>query len=401
MNKIFSVLVLISLTVFVCSSYLIEWAVHRTTQEVAIDVSSETQTFHESLFVADLHADSLLWKRDLLQHSSVGFVDVPRLRQGNVALQAFTVVTQVPRTILSSHVDGEDLDLITLLAMSSLWPIETWQEPFKRAFYQSNKLHELEKSSGGSLRIIKTKEDLQNFIEERKENKQITAGLLGLEGFHANHVEGIDELFEAGFRMVAPTHFFDAPMGGSAHGLQKSGMSDFGEKVIARMEALNIALDLSHASPRLIDDVLTKFPQIPIIISHTGVKGTCPGDRNLSDEHIKAIAKSGGVIGIGYMKLAVCESNLQAIIDAIVYTANLVGDDHVALGSDYDGMIRAPFDTSGLAQMTQGLLNAGLSKESVEKIMGDNVRRFFMRSLPSTNIQKMTHQEGSSINFSN
>jgi membrane dipeptidase len=113
-----------------------------------------------------------------------------------------------------------------------------------------------------------------------------------------------------------------------------------------------------------------------------GVKGTCDNTRNLSDEHIKAIARTGGVIGIGYWDTAVCGTDAKAIARAIRYTADLAGVDHVGLGSDYDGAIPAPFDTSELVRITDALLAEGFSDSDIEKIMGGNVIRLLKESLP-------------------
>ena len=117
--------------------------------------------------------------------------------------------------------------------------------------------------------------------------------------------------------------------------------------------------------------------------SHGGVEGTCPGTRNLSDRHIRAIAATGGVIGIGYWDTAVCATSVTAIVKAIRYTADLVGVEHVALGSDFNGTIHAPFDVTGLAQLTEGLLGAGFSRDDIAAIMGGNVQRLLLASLPT------------------
>jgi len=99
----------------------------------------------------------------------------------------------------------------------------------------------------------------------------------------------------------------------------------------------------------VISDVL-EISTRPVVVSHTGVKGTCNNARNLSDEQLKGIAKTGGIIGIGYWETAVCGRDAKAIARAIRYTANVAGVDHVALGSDFDGAVTEPFDTTGLVK---------------------------------------------------
>ncbi|HEX8999069.1 MAG TPA: membrane dipeptidase, partial [Blastocatellia bacterium] len=133
--------------------------------------------------------------------------------------------------------------------------------------------------------------------------------------------------------------------------------------------------------PRTIDEVL-KLVTRPVIVSHTGVKGTCNNARNLSDEQLKAIGVAGGVVGIGFWDTAVCGRDAAAIAKAIRYTVDLIGIDHVALGSDFDGAIDAPFDATGMVLITDALLQAGFNEAEIRKIMGENVIRTLQFFLP-------------------
>ncbi len=164
----------------------------------------------------------------------------------------------------------------------------------------------------------------------------------------------MDRLFDAGFRITGLTHFFDNEVGGSAHGLEKGGLTPFGRQVVARLEAHGMLIDLAHASKPLIDDVLA-MARRPVLVSHTGVTGTCPGPRNLSDDHLKRIAATGGVVGIGYWDGAVCVPSVPNIVKAIRYAVDQVGVAHVALGSDFNGATRTPFDVTGLRVSTEEL----------------------------------------------
>jgi microsomal dipeptidase-like Zn-dependent dipeptidase len=112
------------------------------------------------------------------------------------------------------------------------------------------------------------------------------------------------------------------------------------------------------------------------------VVGTCPGPRNLTDAHLQRIAATGGVIGIGYWDGAVCQPDVPSIVRAIRYAVDKVGVAHVALGSDFDGATATPFDVTGLALITQGLLDAGLAQADVRAIMGGNVQRLLLEQLP-------------------
>ncbi len=345
-------------------------------------VSDKARQLHKTLLIGDLHADSLLWDRDLLKLSVRGQVDIPRLIEGNVAIQAFTVVTKTPRK-LNIEKNDDKTDNILLLALCERWPIATWTSLTERALFQAKRLHHFASNSEGKLRIIKTKTDLEGYLQDREKTPNITAGFLGIEGAHAldGKITNVDVLFDAGFRMMAPTHFFDNEIGGSAHGLERTGLTDLGKEMIKKMEAKHMIIDLAHASSKTIDDVLT-LATGPVVVSHTGVKGTCENNRNLSDEQIKNIAGKRGVIGIGYWDTAVCGKDAKAIVKAIRYVVDLVGVDYVALGSDFDGAVIVPFDTTGVVQITDALLETGFTEEEIRKIMGGNLLRVLMESLP-------------------
>ena len=344
-------------------------------------VSPRAAELHKKLFVADMHADALLWNRDLNVDSAVAQVDVPKLIRGNVSLQAFTVVTKTPRG-LNIERNTDETDNIFWLSLTQRMPWENLWSLTKRALYQAKKLHEYAANSNGKLVVIENKRDLAAFVERRK-NEQVTAGWLGIEGAHAldGKVENVDVLFDAGFRMMAPTHFFDNDIGGSAHGVEKGGLTDKGKEVIRRMESKRMVVDLAHASPKTVDDILAMATR-PVVVSHTGVKGTCDNQRNLTDDQLKRIAATGGVIGIGFWDTAVCGEDAASIARAIKYAVGVAGVEHVALGSDFDGSVKVPFDTSGEALITEALIAEGLSDDEIAKIMGGNVLKLIAENFP-------------------
>jgi len=346
--------------------------------------SERAVELHKKLLVSDMHADSLLWDRDLLDRGARGHGDIPRLIDGNVALQAFTIVTKTPY-VWKMNIERNDdrTDNITILAIAERWPTSTWSSLTQRALYQARKLQDTASRSGGKFTVIKTSAELSSYLDRRLINHQITAGFLGIEGAHAldGNLDNIDVLFDAGIRMMAPTHFFDNDIGGSAHGVEKGGLTEKGKEMIRRMEAKHMIVDVAHASAQTIDDVLAIATR-PVLVSHTGVRGTCDNQRNLSDEQLKGIARTGGVIGIGYWDTAVCGTDAKAIAKAIRYAANLIGLDHIGLGSDFDGAVVEPFDTSGLVQITDALIAEGFSDEDIGKIMGRNVLRLLIQNLP-------------------
>jgi membrane dipeptidase len=348
--------------------------------------SARAVALHRRLTIVDLHADSLLWGRDLGERSDRGHVDVPRLIEGSVAIEAFTVVTKTPRGLNILHND-DGSDMITPLAVVQGWPPRTWGRLRERALYQARRLQDTADRSEGRLTVLRTREDVGRYLERRKAEPAITAGLLGLEGAHAleGDLAAVDILFDAGFRMIAPTHFFDTEWAGSAHGVTKGGLTDRGRALVRRLEERRILLDLAHASPRTIADALAMATR-PVVVSHAGVKGTCDTVRNLSDAELRGVAATGGLVGIGFWGPrgggAVCGEDAAAIARAIRYAAGVAGIDHVGLGSDWDGAVSAPFDAAGLVELTDALLAAGFSDDDVAKVMGGSAVRLLATALP-------------------
>jgi membrane dipeptidase len=355
-------------------------SVHR---DGAKAISTAAAGLHGQLLVADLHGDTLLWNRDLLRRSEWGHIDVPRLIEGNVALQAFSVVTKTPRGI-NYQANRADTDNITLLAIAQRWPPAAWRSLVERALFQARRLHYYARQSEGKLTIIASRAELASYLAARERNREITAGWLTIEGAHAleGDLANLDRLYDAGFRMIAPSHFFDTEIGGSAHGLRKGGLTELGKKWVARMEAKRMIVDLAHASPQTIDDVLA-LARRPVFVSHTGVLATCATyNRNLSDEQLRRIAATGGVIGIGFWEFATCGKDVAAVVGAIQHALGVIGANHIALGSDWDGYVASPIDAAGVARITDALFQAGVAREDIAKIMGGNVIRLLLQLLP-------------------
>lgn len=344
--------------------------------------SERALALHRSLWIADLHADSLMWNRDPGERHGRGRVDIPRLAEGGVALQAFTIVSKVPwgMNVSSNPSQG---DMLTLLLVAQAWPPRTWTSLLERALYQCQRLHDSAAASGGAFRVIRSRADLRSLEGDRRDNPGLVAGFLGVEGAHVleGQLENVQRLFDAGVRMMAPSHFFDTEVGGSAHGEKKGGLTPFGREVIREMERLGMLVDLAHASRRTIDDVLSMAKK-PVVFSHTGVRGTCDSPRNIPDAVLDRTARNGGLVGIGFFRGATCGSDLGAIVKAIRHAVRRVGAEHVALGSDFDGFVRTPIDAAGLPALTAALLDAGLSERQIRQIMGLNVQRVLERVLP-------------------
>ena len=357
-------------------------------------VPEAARRLHETLFIADLHSDLLLWSRDPLRRYDRGHTDLPRLREGNTALQVFSVVTKVPFGQNYEQNDSTS-DLITPLAVAQ-WPLDTWSDLHARALHQARRLRIAAERSGGSLVILRNREDLDRFVSRRASERDLVGALLALEGVHAmdGELTKLDALYDAGFRMMGLAHFFDNELAGSAHGLEKGGLTPLGRDAVRRMEALGIAVDLAHASPATIEDVLAIATR-PVVVSHTGVRRTCPTNRNLSDDQLRAIAGNGAVVGIGVWPGATCGRSARHIARAIAHAVRVAGADHVALGSDFDGTTLTPFDAAGLPRLTGALLAEGLDEPTIRKVMGENVLRLLRETLPSaTGIAERGRQRG-------
>jgi membrane dipeptidase len=333
-------------------------------------------------FIADLHCDMLLWDRDFFREHDYGHVDLPRMLQGNMAMQVFSIVSKVPQGINIERNDDKT-DQIAWLSFGQLRPAKTWFSIKERALHQINQLHEFAEKSEGKFRVITNKSELQRFVMERKANRQLTSGMLGLEGAHCleNDLNNLDVFYKSGVRYIGITHFFDNEWGGSAHGVERNGLTESGKALVRKMNELEITIDLAHASPKVIDDVLTLTIR-PVLVSHTGLKSVCNNQRNLSDEHLIAIGKLNGLVGVGLWETSVCGTDAAATAKSIRYVADKIGVDKVALGSDFDGAIGTHFDVTGLPLMVTALEQEGFSRREIEMVMGGNIRDFFLKNLP-------------------
>lgn len=344
-------------------------------------VSAEASAVHGRLTVIDLHADTLMWQRDLLSETEQGHVDLKRLETGNVALQVFSSVTKTPRG-QNYEANGGDTDNITPLVIGQMQPTRTWFSLLERSLWHAQKLQDAEDRAQGLLRIIRTPGDLEKLLADRAAKVPVTGALLSTEG--AQNLEGdianLGTLHEAGFRMIGLVHFFDNDVGGSMHGLNKGGLTPLGRQVVIEAEERGMIIDLAHSSAATYADVM-RIATRPVVVSHGGVKATCNTPRNLTDDQLRLLKANGGMIGIGYWDAAVCEPTPQATARAILHVIKVAGIDHVGLGSDYDGGTTVGFDTAHLDALTQALLAAGLSEADIAKVMGGNAARLLAAGL--------------------
>ena len=353
-----------------------------TMPEAGWPVSPEAQALHDRLVIGDWHSDALMWDRDLLDQADRGHTDIPRLIQGNVAVQVFTTVTKSPRGQNYGQNATDAPDNITPLFIGQLRPPSSWFSLKERALVQAKALQRAADRAPDQLVLIRSAEDLQALLAARQNGAKTVGAILGTEGGHPleGQIGNLQVLYGAGFRLIGLTHFFDNELGGSLHGQAGTGLSDFGREVVAQMLERRMIIDLAHASPQMVRDVLA-IPGTRPILSHTGIHGRCATTRNLPDDLVRAIARKGGLIGIGYWADVVCGKTPTAIAETIKAAIALVGENHVSLGSDYDGSVDAPFDTAHLAALTQALLDQGLTETQIAKVMGGNMMRYLAETL--------------------
>jgi len=339
-------------------------------------VSEAAQALHDDLWIADLHADSLLWRRNPAKRHDHGHVDLPRLREGGVEFQIFSAVTKSPRGLNFDGNDADAPDDITRLAQAQLWPLGTWGSIYERAAYQAKRLQKLERK--GKVHIVRTAADMDK--TDRVLGLLLTEGAHPLEG----DLEKIHWLYNEGYRAMGLQHFFDNELGGSMHGRSQAGLTGFGRAAVKKMREKGIIIDVAHSSVQVVRDVLELTPD-PIFISHGGTIAHCPKtkNRNLPDDVLKKIAARRGIVGIGYFSGVICDISPNGIAAAIVDAVALLGPDAVALGSDFDGTVTVSLDTAELAAITDALLKAGMNETTIRKVMGGNAKRFFKENLPA------------------
>ena len=205
--------------------------------------------------------------------------------------------------------------------------------------------------------------------------------------------ENLERLYHWGVRSLTLTHFVNNDIATSAFDPRRklagqNGLTPLGRKVVTKMNALGMIIDLAHSSERAFWQVM-ELTKHPVVVSHTGVRRFVPWEICLSDEQIRAIAQNGGVVGIILSSLWLKRFQLVAdigdLVDNILYVCGLVGVDHVGIGSDFNGTppIRRVETAGDLPRIGACLSEAGLSDHDVAQIMGGNFLRLFKQVVRS------------------
>lgn len=320
---------------------------------------------HRAAYVADAHADSLMWNRDLTARSEKGEVDFPRLREGGVKLQCFTLVTR------GLPVVGG----FPLLARLKGWPPAALRDERSRADWQIDQLERFCARSPDPAAVARTAADLA-----QNERAGRLSAVLGLEGGHAfgGDLSQVERFHRRGVRFAGLTHLMHNELGGACFPLaRKHGLTPLGREVVSEMERLGMAVDLAHASRALADDILASGA--PVFCSHTGIDSATRSFRNLPDEALRAVAAKGGVVCVIFATEYLGGRTMEHLARHLLRALEVAGEDHVGLGSDFDGMVHLPRpmrDARDLKLVTRALLERGVGRRAVAKVLGANLRRF-------------------------
>jgi membrane dipeptidase len=373
----------------------------------SISVSQQTdyRTLHFSSLVADTHNDVLMrvmTGRDISQRTSEGHSDLVRMKEGGVDVQVFSVWM------------GPEYGL---------------GKAYKRANQMIDSLESLVQRNPERIAIARTAREATDIVKQNK-----LAAVIGVEGGHPieDKLEYLDELYKRGMRYMTLTWNNSTSWATSgldetkhAESLTHKGLTEFGIKIVQRMNELGVMIDLSHVGEQTFYDAIATSTK-PVIVSHSSVYSLAPHFRNLKDAEIKALAKNGGVMCINFYSgfldsaydrrvseirhnhkalsdsvrsiykdedhandiidsLLVKEVDnvrapLSLLIDHIEYVAKLVGVDYVGLGSDFDGISAPPKDmddVTHLPSITRELQKRGYSDDDIRKILGGNFMRVF------------------------
>lgn len=338
-------------------------------------IFSRAKRIHHSSYVIDSHCDTPMFfhypqvnivENDKLWVDPADFgekdeppllyeikVDARKMRQGRV--DAVFMVAYIPQSTPTDETYGKADRLLNTIITQA-------------------------KGSGNRISIATSYAELCN-----NKRNGIPTVFLGIENgcALAGNLDNIDYFYRLGVRYITLCHNGDNLLCDSA--MQSldthNGLSEFGRQVVLKMNAVGMMVDVSHVGEKSFWDTVALSTK-PIIASHSCCKALCNHPRNLTDEQIRAIARSGGVVQICLYKHFLADTDVATVADAvkhIKHVVELVGVDYVGIGSDFDGggEIAGATSENQLINITKALIKEGFDDDEISKILGGNLLRVF------------------------
>ncbi len=374
---------------------LISAAAHRLLNRTAnhgpFAVRPEVAQTHGALAVVDLLVGTPLFSPRFLDRRRDGHVDLPRLLQAGVDLVGLSIATRHPDlrgTLSNPHLRSLGFDVgrsNMALAERIIDRIEHWSRESRGRLVMAHDgaMLELPGDPGPETR------EWGEAPRDRQRSRQgSVVAFLGIQGGHVldGDLANLERLHARGVRMLSLAHVMDNDLVGSNTGVRGGGLTGFGREAIVEMQRLGIVVDLAHMSSRGVRDALPLLRR-PFVVSHTGFtrlsgrrswRRFSPANRNLREEDARLVGQAGGVIGVVCATQLLGGPTIGHLVDSLRYAVDLVGPEKVAIGSDFDGGFQATFDVTGLPLLTQSLLDAGLDRATVARVMGGNALRVLL-----------------------
>jgi membrane dipeptidase len=334
----------------------------------SLDISTEAAELYLASDVLDLHIDTFIW------HRIFGY-DL-RKRHGNGLFNArFYSQIDFPR-ILEAQMTGATWIITTNPGRSSRGRAQAFVRNIQR-------LRGLFDSVSEHFQIVR---NVAEYRAARAAGKH--GAFIGIQGGNAldENLEALDLIPDDLVLRITLVHLSSSSLGVTSSPMKAgadSGLTNFGRAYLRRLNDKKIFVDLAHISKKgFADAVEVHDPSQPLIVTHTGVDGVHKHWRNLDDQQLRAIADTGGTIGIMYAPHFLGDSmfggRAASIVDHVEHIINTVGEDHASLGSDWDGAIPTPRDMPTcleLPRLVQIMLDRGWSDTRVQKVMGGNFLR--------------------------
>lgn len=341
---------------------------------------------HPPIF--DGHNDTLLRvirARDgysFFRENETGHVDLPRARAGGFAGGIFAIFTPYPE----GSPERENMWELTIDENGYRQKLHSPIDPaYAEAFTSAgvDRLRELEREAGGALRVVASVDEIEDCLA-----RGVLAVVLHFEGAEAIRpdLSNLEAYYRRGLRSLGlvwsrPNAFGEGvPFAFPSTPDTGPGLTAAGKELVRACNRLGILIDMAHLNEKGFWDVAA-ISSAPLVVSHACAHALLPSTRNLTDEQIDAIGRSGGLVGVIFEPMQIGEAGrpaqdvpLSSLVRHIDYIAGRVGVDHVALGSDFDGadMPSALKDAAALPNLVQALRDAGYDREAVEKITWRN-----------------------------